>query len=140
MNYALVTERINSLIEASTSPKFPVLQKENKSFKPDPNKPLPWLRTTLLPAEPTYVSAGRNRQLRYSGLVQIDSFIKANSVTDDPSVDSLVSMFNDYQNRYFVDSSGFTIIIDYAYRGASTTGTDWYQTPVLVRWHSLPVD
>ena len=136
MNYATVTNRINSLIEQSTTPKFPTLQKENTSFKPTP--PNAWLRTTILPAEPTYISTGRHRQLRYSGLVQVDSFIAANTTSNDPSVDKLVNLFNDYNNRYSVED-GYAIIIDYAYRGGSSQGTDWYMTPVMVRWSAMKV-
>lgn len=137
MNYALVTNRINFLIESATTPKkYPALQKENTSHKPTP--PTPWLRTTILPAEPTYIATGKQRQLRYSGLVQVDSFIAANTTSNDPTVDSLVNMFNEYNNRYSVED-GYAIIIDYAYRGASTQGTDWYMTPVMVRWSAMKV-
>lgn len=133
MDYAIVIKRINDLVKSDTT--LPHLVEENKSYTP--KVPTPWMRTTMLPAEPTYISSGRNRQLRYGGLVQLDSFIRANTGSADTSVDKIVNLINNPDNRYIV-VDGYAIILDYAYRNASTTNTDWYQTPIMIRWYAMP--
>lgn len=130
MYYKQIIDGINAAIESI--PNLPVLFKENKQGKPT-DILTPWMRTTLLPAEPTQVTIGYERQLRYVGIVQLDYMTPLDYGSDIAQVDTIVSWFNDKDNR-FINNNGIDYTILASWRGTSYAGDKWYQTPIFIRY------
>lgn len=130
MYYKQVINGINNAIQSI--PNVPVLFIENKQNKPaDPLTP--WMRTTLLPSEPTQVTIGYGRQLRYIGIVQLDYMVPLDTGSDIDQVDDIVNWFNAEDNR-FINNDGVEFIVLSAWRGTSFAGKSWYQTPIFIRY------
>lgn len=134
MIYSPIINAINK--QLALVPNAPALQKENKSFKPTLRTK--WMRSTLLPAEPTQVSIGEDRMLRYNGICQVDVFVPADTGSDDTIFDAIVAHFN-HKDRRFLNEAGETINIKLAWRGTGITDTDWYRVPVLIRYEMFTV-
>lgn len=130
MYYKQIINGINNAIESI--PGLPVLFKENTQNKPvDPLTP--WMRSTILPSEPTQVSIGYERQMRYIGIIQVDYMVPPNTGSTANNIDVIVNWFNDKDNR-FINNDGVDFMILAAWRGTSFTGEKWYQTPIYLRY------
>lgn len=126
---------INAINNALTSiPGLPTLFTENNAGKPQ--LLTPWMRSTIIPSEPTQVTIGLDRTLRFTGLVQVDYFIPSNQGSTTANVDVIINWFNDKDNR-FITEDGKEITILMAWRGTSTTETDWYRTPIFIRYQTF---
>lgn len=112
-------------------PNAPTLAKENKVFKPTLR--VKWMRSTLLPAEPTQVTIGEDRMLRYNGVCQVDVFMPADTGSEDALLDAIVSHFN-HKDRRFLNEAGEVVNIKLAWRGVGVSETDWYKVPVFIRY------
>jgi hypothetical protein len=112
-------------------PNAPQLAEENKGFKPTLRTK--WMRSTLLPAEPTQITLGQDRMLRYNGVCQVDVFVPATTGSDDALIDAIVAHFNAFERR-FLQEAGEQVNIKLAWRGVGTTETDWYRVPVFIRY------
>lgn len=115
-------------------PSAPTLAEENKGFKPTLRTK--WMRSTLLPAEPTQISLGTDRMLQYTGVCQVDYFIPAGTGSDDAMIDTIVAYFN-AADRRFLTEAGQQVNIKLAWRGVGTTETDWYRTPIFIRYETF---
>jgi len=113
-----------------TIPNMPTLAKENTNFKPTLLKP--WMRMTVIPGEPTQLSIGEDRLMRYTGLVQIDVFTPPNTGNSTAS-ETLIAYFNNKANR-MLTLNGEPLHISKAYRGTSQHNTDWFRVPVILRY------
>lgn len=129
MIYSPIINAINKQLKGI--PNAPTLAEENKTYKPTLRTK--WMRSTLLPAEPTQVTIGIDRMLRYNGVCQVDVFVPADSGSTDTIVDTIVAHFNSQPVR-FLDEAGETINIKLAWRGVGTSETDWYRIPVFIRY------
>lgn len=114
-------------------PGVPGLQDENSNYKPE--LLTPWARMTNLPAEPSPVTIGYDRQLRFSGLIQLDYFAVSNSSANLSPVSTIVDWFNHKDNR-FLNSGGLAVTILAAWRGTGVPDTDWYRVPVYLRYEA----
>ena len=130
MNGKIITG-INSAITSITG--MPTLYEENKGGKP--TLLTPWMRTTIIPNEPVQTSYGYDRQLRFTGLIQLDYFQPSNTSSDIANIDTIVDWFNGKDNR-FLTSDGLPILIPLAWRGTATSGTDWYKVPIFIRYET----
>ena len=89
---------INAINNALTSiPGLPTLFTENNAGKPQ--LLTPWMRSTIIPSEPTQVTIGLDRTLRFTGLVQVDYFIPSNQGSTTANVDVIINWFNDKDTR-----------------------------------------
>lgn len=129
MYYESIINGINNAIESIAG--VPVLFKENKQNKPA-DVLTPWMRTTLLPSEPMEVTIGYDRQLRYTGIVQLDYFVPLNYGSTITDVDTIVNWFNNKDNR-FININDIEFIVLSSWRGTSIPGDKWYSTPIYIR-------
>lgn len=129
MIYSPIVKAINAQLKLV--PNAPTLAEENKGYKPVLRTK--WMRSTLLPAEPTQVSIGQDRMLRYSGVCQVDVFVPAATGSDDPIYDAIVAHFNAFERR-FLSQDGEMVNIKLSWRGVGTTETEWYKVPVFIRY------
>lgn len=127
-----IINAINTVIKSI--PGVPTLAEENSSYKPE--LLTPWVRSTVLPAEPSQVFNGLNRTLRFSGLIQIDYFAPANTDADIEMIDNIVDYFNHKDNRFLtLDTQELTFLA--AWRGVGVPDTDWFRVPVYVRYETF---
>lgn len=95
----------------------------------------PWMRTTIIPSEPTPVTAGVDRQLQFTGLIQLDYFYPAGQGPTDSNgnIDRIISWFNSKDNRNMTQN-GVNILIEWAWRGSDTQGNEWNNARIYIRY------
>lgn len=130
MNGKIITG-INNAIKSISG--LPTLFEENMNGKPQ--LLTPWMRTTIIPNEPVQTSIGYDRQLRFTGLIQLDYFQPANTSSDISNVDIIVDWFNNKDNR-FITYDGLDILVPLAWRGTGNSATDWYRVPIFIRYET----
>lgn len=130
----MVNNKIIELIDAELASitNVPVISYENITYKPSLRTS--YIRTTLLPAEPTQTTIGYDRTLRWNGLYQLDLFVPANTGAQSVIADAIITHFQ--TNRFLIDDT-FTLTILGAWRNAARTNTDWYQIPLLLRYETF---
>ena len=130
----MVNNKIIELIDAELASitDVPVISYENVAYKPSLRTS--YIRTTLLPAEPTQTTIGFDRTLRWNGLYQLDLFVPANVGAQSIVADGIISHF--HINRFLVDGT-FKLTIVNAWRNAARVNTDWYQIPILLRYETF---
>ena len=107
----------------------------------DPPTSDPWLRGTLLPAEPDIATLGMPPFMQYQGIYQVDVFTKQNIGPYAPSTIAaeVVAAFTSGLPGRMLVFNGLEIRIVKAWLGQATPeDTGWYHIPVNIayRCHS----
>lgn len=132
--YKTVIDAVNESLKEINN--IPIIFEENMTGKPALMDP--WIRTTIVPSEPTQISRGEDRILQYSSLVQIDIFNPKGSGSTQSNVDDVIHHFNNKLNRYLTNDPEMQLTVLRAWRGTSTIEQNWYKTIVFIRlqWFS----
>jgi len=94
-----------------------------------------FVRTTLLPAEPTPLSVSSGGANQYTGLFQIDLFYKTDYGTSDSNSLSSLLQAAFPRGTILTDTNGVRVQIEMCWQQtAYTVQKTWYVVPVIVRW------
>lgn len=128
----VITAVNNALTNSITG--LPKLYTDNTTNS-KPDLLTPWMRTTILPSEPSQISTGYYRQIQNTGLIQLDYFYPSGQgpVDIDNNIDKIIDWFNDKDNRNLTQN-GVKILIEWAWRTNDTQGTKWMNARIYIRY------
>jgi hypothetical protein len=129
VNYNDIRALLDTQLLTATG--LPELQTENTRL--EVNKRDPFVRSTLLPAEPSDLGVGPNAPIGYKGLYQVDLFYP---MGDTASVANTVAHAVQLvlPRGYMAALDGATVQVDMSWQETATVIDSWYVVPVVVRW------
>lgn len=104
----------------------------NESFTPKLG--VDWIRLSSSVGEPSQITIGRNRTLRYTGTVQIDVFTKLNTGTP-TIVQDIINHFLTFDNRFLGTTQKYEI--SHAWAGNSIPEDNWNRNIIFLRYVAL---
>lgn len=104
----------------------------NESFTPKLG--VDWIRISSSVGEPSQITIGRNRTLRYTGTVQIDVFTKLNTGTP-TIVQDIINHFLTFDNRFLGTTQKYEI--SHAWTGNSIPEDNWNRNIIFLRYVAL---
>lgn len=129
----MIYEKIEQLLVAQvqTVTNLPEWQKENVRYTTKNGQP--FIRSTLLPAQPQIISLGVNGTTKHQGLFQIDCF-SGQDIGSGVSValaDRIITAFN---KGTTLEIDGVQVLIELSYRQSAYQMASFYGVPVIVQW------
>lgn len=123
---------------------FKVIE-DNASDLPEvawPNKPYhpvsgtPWIKPTIMFAEPRQAELGEDGMNYLSGILQVSIFIPLNVDGDGDAADIAAKLIGYFKRGTKLTSSATPVICERAWPSAVIEEDDWYHVPVSVAWYS----
>lgn len=112
---------------------LPDWQRENERYTGKTS--IPFIRTTMLPAEPQVMTAGANGITKYQGLFQIDCFIgQDKGKTEALAMADLV--LASFKEGLKLTSGTVTVEVVTASTQPAYQMSSYYGVPCVIRWHS----
>lgn len=133
MNYGDIRALLDTQLQTVSN--LPSLQTENTRLNPGG---LPFVRSTLLPAEPTPLTVGPNGIDEHQGLYQVDLFYPQDHGVGTPGAlaASVLAMFP----RGLILSTGTACMhVKMSWQEVAYQVNNWYVTPITIRWVAYPI-
>jgi hypothetical protein len=131
MNYHDIRSLLDTQLQTVSD--LPSLQTENSRLELIGNKKTPWVRSTLLPAEPVDLNVGHIGKVSYRGLYQVDLMYPMGASAADAN--AMAAEVTDALPRGYMQTIGTGILqIDMSWQEAASIMDTWYVVPVVVRW------
>jgi len=132
----MIYETITAILikHISTLSGIPEHQKENKRHVG--KTATPFIRSTMLPAQPEVLTLGNTGITMYQGLLQVDCFIGQDKGQSSAlqAADSIMALFPEGLQ---LTEDGVTVEIVMSYARTAYQLETFYGIPVLIQWKSL---
>lgn len=139
MSYRIIQNILDT--QLSTVSNLPLIVKENEGLSRTSNdttsvSKLPYLRTTMLPAETDTITVGLQGKDRFQGLYQIDSFAPEGDSHDGGNwiTDEIIKAF---PKKTLLTQDGITLRIVNHWRETALSSTQLHIVPIIIQWEAI---
>lgn len=139
MSYRIIQNILDT--QLSTVSNLPLIVKENEGLSRTSNdttsvSKLPYLRTTMLPAETDTITVGLQGKDRFQGLYQVDSFAPEGDSHDGGNwiTDEIIKAF---PKKTLLTQDGITLRIVNHWRETALSSTQLHIVPIIIQWEAI---